>query len=201
MAKLISAPQSLAQPQFLDNLYRRRRCLAEAMFCLRAVGDDDHRRRHRRAYGAWQARKFPALRRSLPLTPLPSSLMVNAASRAASPCRIPGYRAAFRGEKRGFERDWWKSRALRELGGADWFDATVGMCGKVEKSGCVPSRHADRLPSAPRCSITSGPDCLRPARSFVGLRDPGNSITLAQSPAVSSLPPAIRCSSCESKFL
>jgi len=34
VAKLISAPQSLAQPQFLDNLYRRRRCLVAAMFRL-----------------------------------------------------------------------------------------------------------------------------------------------------------------------
>jgi len=31
VAKLISAPQSLAQPQFLDNLYRRGRCLVAAM--------------------------------------------------------------------------------------------------------------------------------------------------------------------------
>ena len=32
--------QSLAQWQYLDNLYRRRRCLAAAMFVSEPVGDD-----------------------------------------------------------------------------------------------------------------------------------------------------------------
>jgi hypothetical protein len=48
--QLISAPQSLAQPPFLDNLYRRGRCLAAALFASEQSDND-----------RWGTRKVPTV--------------------------------------------------------------------------------------------------------------------------------------------
>jgi hypothetical protein len=104
--------------------------------------------------------------------------------------------------------------------GVDWFDATVEMCGKVERPECVASPHlkVERENARRRQRPAKGsphPCKTNPygwptldvallygfwarssrASAFVGrlsgLRDLGNSITLAESSAVPSLPPAI----------